>query len=616
MSFGIPPGIAYILSLLPGLVSPPLAVYLLSFIARTYLEVSLPTWACLLSFLLSVPIALTVKVQYKDYINRRDAAALGAVLPPEIPASYGGISTVLEAVRDLATGYPGELLGSRCEEMGNTYGIQIGGKNRVFTAEPEYIKAMLSTQFSSFEKGAAFRSVFHSLLGSGVFGSDGTYNVEARSAFPLSTPHSFPSRFHREMTRPFFAKDRISDFDIFDSHVEDAITQIRNRLKEGFPVDFQEMMSRVTLDCTSTFLFGHDVRSLSTPLPYPFHVPQSQDTSTDLTLYNSFGRAFAEAQALTAVRIRYVSHWPLTEFWKDKIKDCMSVVHGFLDPILKEAIAKKRGARGFHSEVNHGKFQREVQEGETLLGHLVNYTEDHTILRDEMLNINVAGRDTTASLLTFTAYMLAEHPEVLSKLRAEILNRVGPTERPTHEDIKEMKYLRAVLNETLRLYPPVPLNFRTSTKPVVWPSVRGSKPIYIPPDTLVPYGPIMMHRRKDLWGPDALEYDPERFIDSRLQKYLLPNPYIFLPFNGGPRICLGQQFAYQEASFIVVRLLQTFSKISLAPTAQPPESRVPDHWAQEDAMGWKRREKIRPKADLSLYVMGGLWLTMEEADGL
>ena len=80
---------------------------------------------------------------------------------------------------------------------------------------------------------------------------------------------------------------------------------------------------------------------------------------------------------------------------------------------------------------------------------------DPKVIRDETLNILLAGRDTTACTLTFAVYMLAEHPEVLSRLREEILSRVGPTAAPTLEDIREMKYLRAFINETLRLYPPV-----------------------------------------------------------------------------------------------------------------------------------------------------------------
>jgi len=282
-------------------------------------------------------------------------------------------------------------------------------------------------------------------------------------------------------------------------------------------------------------------------------------------------------------------------------------VHNFIDPIVAQAIKRKRDA-----EVDSTGLEKD-RDDETLLENLVNSTEDPITLRDEIMSLLVAGRDTTASTLTFTVYMLAEHPEVLRRLRQEILEKIGPQRRPTYDDIKNMKFLKAVINETLRLYPVVPFNARTSKNATTWPNkTPGGKPLYIPANTRTPYIVFMMHRRKDLWGPDALEFDPDRFLDERLHKYLTPNPFIFLPFNAGPRICLGQQFAYHEASFFLVRLLQNFSAISLASDAQPLDSRPPADWA-EDKEGRKGKEKIRPRNHLTMYVQGGLWVTMQEA---
>jgi len=116
-----------------------------------------------------------------------------------------------------------------------------------------------------------------------------------------------------------------------------------------------------------------------------------------------------------------------------------------------------------------------------------------------------------------------------------------------------------------------------------------------------------MHRREDLWGPDALEFDPDRFLDERLQKYLNPNPYIFIAFNAGPRICLGQQFAYHEASFFLIRLLQQFTNFRLAPEAQP--DKPPASWVEDG--GRKATEKIRPTIHLTLSIKGGLWARMD-----
>jgi cytochrome P450 len=219
-----------------------------------------------------------------------------------------------------------------------------------------------------------------------------------------------------------------------------------------------------------------------------------------------------------------------------------------------------------------------------------------------------------ASLLTFTIYCFSQHPEVMKKARQEVINTIGLQKVPTYEDIKDMKYLRATLNETLRLFPPVPFNVRQSIRNTTWPSNKpGEKPYFIPEGTMCLYSVWTMHRNKDLWGPDALEFDPERFIDERLHKYLTPNPFIFLPFNAGPRLCLGQQYAYNQMSFMLIRLLQTFESVTLAKDAQPPWSLPPTEWKQSAAQGKRRaREEVWPKTHLTMYAHGGLWVRMKE----
>ncbi|KAJ7261062.1 cytochrome P450 [Mycena rebaudengoi] len=596
----IPPGIRYLCTMLPRVVTPALVVYTLVWSSRRFLALTVPAWLTATCCALSLPALVTVYVQYKEFVVRRAAAAHGAVVCPPIPGSIGGIHMLSSATkRTLAEAYPGEPMAVLMKKLGNTVSVSFLWKKRILTVEPESIKAILATEFARFEKGAELRSIMEPLLGAGVFAADGDM-----------------WKFHRTMTRPFFHRQRISDFDLFDQHAENAIGQFKARLRAGYPADFQDMVSRFTLDTATAFLFDKDLHSLSAGLPYPFSVaPSGTDTVSHPA--NVFAKAFGDAQLITAHRTRFGVHWPLAEFWKDKLVEPMRIVHDFLDPVLKEAVAKKRAKGGTEEEKNtaDGGGEREVQEGETLLEHLVNYTEDHTVLRDEILNISVAGRDTTASLLTFTVYMLAENPKVLHKLREEILNVVGPHRAPTMEDFKELKYLRAVLNETLRLYTPVPFNQRTAQQPTIFHSSDGRPPIYIPAGTRLVFSTLIMHRRIDLWGPDALKFDPDRFLDARLHKYLTPNPFIFLPFNAGPRICLGQQFAYHESSFFLVRLLQTFAHIALAPDAQPPNTRPPAAWAADDTLGWKAHEKVHPKSHLTMFVQGGLWVRMEEARG-
>jgi cytochrome P450 len=100
-------------------------------------------------------------------------------------------------------------------------------------------------------------------------------------------------------------------------------------------------------------------------------------------------------------------------------------------------------------------------------------------------------------------------------------------------------------------------------------------------------------------------------LDERVKKYLVADPFIFLPFNAGPRICLGQQFAYNETSVIVVRLVQAFKGISLDMDSNP-ESKPPAAWALGE--GRKTAEKVWVRSDVTLYSNGGVWVKMQEAD--
>lgn len=222
------------------------------------------------------------------------------------------------------------------------------------------------------------------------------------------------------MTRPFFTKERIGHFDIFDRHAEDAISQTKARVRQGYAIDFQvgrilwptpsnpnatqDMVSRFTLDSATDFLFGSNAHSLSAGLPYPDNSPLT--SSYDLSHpANVFVHAFSKARELSSLRSRYGSSWPLMEFWKDNVKVHRDIVDKFIDPILVEAIAKKAiDASGMKDG------GREVKDGETLLDHLVNYTEgnlyrfhtnltisrfphlDPKILKDETMNIMIAGR--------------------------------------------------------------------------------------------------------------------------------------------------------------------------------------------------------------------------------
>ncbi|KAH9858786.1 cytochrome P450 [Lenzites betulinus] len=577
-AFAMPPGPRFILEHLHFVVIPPVAPFIIARFCKSFLDVYIPTWLVILQAIVAAPLAVFCSLLWSNFRMTRVAAAAGAKLP--VQADRSGLQDRAQDQR-----FPRDVLFRLSQMYGNTFVIQLYYMKRLFTSEPEHIKAILATDFGSFEKGPGFRSQMKSLLGVGVFNADGDL-----------------WKFHRSMARPFFSKDRISHFDIFDRHALDSISQLKTRMKEGYAVDWQDLVSRFTLDSATEFLFGKDVRSLSAGLPYPptSDMARIQTSKSDA---DEFALAFLHAQIASAKRGRYQEAWGLTEFWKDKVNTRKAAIDKFINPILKDALREKAERK----QDNDSK----VSEEDTLLSQLLKVTDDYNIIRDETVNILLAGRDTTACTLTFAIYRLAEHPDVLKRLREEILSVVGPTRRPTYDDVRNMKYLRAVINETLRLYPPVPVNNRCAVKDTFLPPTNpGDKPIFVPKGMKCIYSVFVMHRRKDLWGPDALKFDPDRFLDERVQKYLTPNPFIFLPFNAGPRICIGQQFAYNEASFMLVRLLQQISGIEFVPEVAP-ESVVPPGYT--DSPGSDGTDRVWMSSHLTAYAKGGLWVKMTEA---
>ncbi|KAL8792584.1 MAG: hypothetical protein Q9195_004807 [Heterodermia aff. obscurata] len=170
-------------------------------------------------------------------------------------------------------------------------------------------------------------------------------------------------------------------------------------------------------------------------------------------------------------------------------------------------------------------------------------------------------------------FELSKRPEIQSRLRREIDTCIGAG-LPTYEGIKSMRYLRAVLNESLRTHPIVPENSRQAVQDTVLPlggGEDGKSPVLIEKGQLLAWSSYSMHRRGDLYGEDAAEFRPERWLDDADEKGLRVG-WEYLPFNGGPRICIGQQFALLESSYVVIRILQSFSHI---------ESRDPKPWREK-----------------------------------
>lgn len=179
-------------------------------------------------------------------------------------------------------------------------------------------------------------------------------------------------------------------------------------------------------------------------------------------------------------------------------------------------------------------------------------------LVDQLMTFLVAGHETTASALSWCIAMLCKHPEMQAKLRAEIRSGL-PNPRTTiysiaANEFDTLPYLNAVCNETLRLFPPAPLTVRVATKDTTL------LDHFIPRGTHVYIPPWAVNASRELWGEDALEWNPERWIGDMSSNNSggATSNYAFLTFLQGERRCIGEGFARGETKVLLAALVSTF----------------------------------------------------------
>ena len=247
-----------------------------------------------------------------------------------------------------------------------------------------------------------------------------------------------------------------------------------------------------------------------------------------------------------------------------EFRHACSTVHRYADDIIKTALSQRD-----LDECLHDKPAFLSLSGGT--------GSDLIALRNQTINLLVAGRDTTACLISWSLYLLLRHPKAFKKLKEEI-GTITKTAMSRY-DLKHMKYLQNVLHKSelisfilismpyssnfltaLRLYPSVPVNSRTAIRDTILPVGGGpdlSHPVFVREGTTVAYSVYAMRRRPDLYGMDAELFRPERWDNISVSSWA------YLPFNGGPQVCLGMDFGLVEAAYTIVRLLQRFPDMSL-----------------------------------------------------
>lgn len=436
--------------------------------------------------------------------------------------------------------------------------IKVPHDPRIFaTVSPDIVDHILIRKFTNYDKGPQWRTALHDLLGHGIFNADGSmWKMQRKVA-----SHEFSVRSLRDFM-----------FAVFHEHATAAaaLVQAACRGGGGGVVDVQDLFARYTLDSIGQIGFGVKIGVL-------------EDSAGASATAEQFSQAFDAATKLSSDR--FVDPlWQLKRLLnvgsERRMREAISGVRSFSDRIIAERYASSAQDLASRSDLLSRYMRYISPEGKeamspTKTSSEFNFTPEN--LRDIVINFVLAGRDTTANLLTWSVFELAQHPEVVESLRQEAkhVRSCGSqldAEGLGFESFSRMPYLQATLTEVLRLHPSVPLDFKTVNEDDVLPDgtqvYAGERIMFVT---------WSMGRQPDLWEePDS--FKPTRFLSREAPegngeegspedamvspkgtlRFRFPPASRFPVFHAGPRTCLGKDSAYLGAGVVLSELLERF----------------------------------------------------------
>jgi cytochrome P450 len=413
--------------------------------------------------------------------------------------------------------------------FGDVVRIRVGPFRSYMVFHPDDVKHVLQDNHQNYVKGLIIDRT-KVLIGDGLFTSEGSF-----------------WRRQRRLAQPAFHRQRSAGF---ATAMTDATAAMLARWDahagSGVPFDVAAEMNRLTLRVVGQTLFSMDLDGAAADV----------------------GRALQVALAYVDRRALLVAPSPLIVPTPQNLR--FRRARRVLDRVVYDIIETRR---------------RDGSQTSDLLSMLLQARDEETgegmsdrQLRDEVMTFLLAGHETTAAALAWTWYLLARHPAVEARLRAEVDTVVGDR-TPTVEDLPALSYTRMVVEETMRLYPPV---WGIGRQTIGEDTLGGYR---VPAKVVVSISPYVTHRHPACWD-DPERFDPERFTPERAAGR---SRFAYLPFSGGPRLCIGSEFALMEAQLVIAMVVQRY-RLALVP------GRV-----------------VEPEVRLTLRPRGGLPATLEHA---
>jgi len=410
----------------------------------------------------------------------------------------------------------------RRSRQGGVVPLKIGLTRGHLVSDPAVVRHVLLDAIDNYDKHTPAFDAVRVVLGNGMLTSGGSFwKRQRRIAQPA---------FHGESVRHFAP--------IISRLAAETADEWERAVGAGEPVDACTDMMRVTLRVVAETLFGDDIAGSAAEI----------------------NRVFPVILGCLAARASSPIRPPL---WLPTANNRrLRPALASLNAIVEHLIATKRHrlAPGHEPQDAHRDLltilmlARDTETGEAM---------SDAQLRDEVMTLLIAGHETTANALSWLWYLLDRHPDEQERLRAELAAATGGRP-PTVEDLTQLPRLKAVIQETLRLYPPVWLFDRRALGPD---DLAGTK---VSAGDLVIFCPYAIHRLPELW-PDPEAFRPERFEAGHEEQ---KNKFAYLPFSAGPRTCIGNSFAILESQIIMGTLLARFRARLADPAPITPKPRV------------------------------------------
>ncbi|MEG7356703.1 bifunctional cytochrome P450/NADPH--P450 reductase CypB [Bacillus inaquosorum] len=463
------------------------------------------------------------------------------------PKTYGPLKNLPHLEKEQLS----QSLWKIADELGPIFRFDFPGVSSVFVSGHSLVAEVCDE--SRFDKNLG-----KGLLKVREFGGDGLFT---------SWTHEPNWQKAHRILLPSFSQKAMKSYHSMMLDIATQLIQKWSRLNPNEEIDVADDMTRLTLDTIGLCGFNYRFNSFYRDSQHPFITSMLRALKEAM---NQSKRLGLQDKVMVKTKL---------QFQKD-----IEVMNALVDRMIAER--KANPDENIKDLLSLMLYAKDPVTGETL---------DDENIRYQIITFLIAGHETTSGLLSFAIYCLLTHPEKLEKAQEEA-DRVLTDDTPEYRQIQQLKYIRMVLNETLRLFPTAPAFSLYAKEDTV---LGGEYPISKgqPVTILIP----KLHRDQNAWGEDAEDFRPERFEDpSRIPHHA------YKPFGNGQRACIGMQFALQEATMVLGLVLKHFDlmnhtgyelKIKEALTIKPDEFKITVKPRKTAAINVQRKEQADIKTE-------------------